>query len=297
LPEETVPDRLEPIEIDPRVFLREHCALPALPAVITRIQQAIHSEDVSIREVGQLISRDPALLAQVLKVVNSAYFGLPKEVEDANLAVAYIGLNEVYHIVISVSVMQTLSLEDKAEVQRFWFHSFYTALCTKFLAKRYERHLSFDDLWSATILHDIGKLVYLKFFPDHYKALGKYCQEHGCLFSEAEEHFSLPASSFLGTLLCDHWRLSSKIRDACEFHSLKDLAGVKGDTASDGFRRIICLGNLTAVLAGDKPNDHVKRKLGEAISTTLNLTESELVVLMADIVELKSEVKKLGDQV
>jgi len=209
--------------------------------------------------VTELIKVEPALLAQVLKVVNSAYYGLPGEITNVRVAIAYLGLNEIYRMVLSLSVINTLQIKERDELEEFWFHSFYASLCTKYLAKQYEPHLSPEELWSASMLHDIGKLVYLKFFPDHYEALMTFSKEHGVSFSEAERHLSLPSSSFLGALLCDHWRLPDNVRQACEFHTLNDFLAAEGDSSSTPFQRMICLGNLVAVLSTSELSDSAKR--------------------------------------
>jgi HD-like signal output (HDOD) protein len=287
---------LAPIEIDRKTFLRQHCTLPALPAVVTEIQSLIHDADVDMKKVAELINGDPAILAQVLKVVNSAYYGLPREVTNVQFAIAFLGLNEIYRMVLSLSVINTLAIEKKDELNDFWFHSFYAALCTKYLAKKYEPHLSLEELWSAAMLHDIGKLVYLKFFPDHYKALTDYCKEHGCMFSEAETHFSLPSSAFLGTLLCEHWRLPGEIRQACEFHSLEDLVAPKTDKSPTRFQKMICLGNLLTMLSTAALSNTAKEKIADACRTALACTEATFLAMMGDIYELRINVETFMEQ-
>lgn len=286
-------DKLPPIEIDPKTFLRQHCTLPALPRVVTKIQNLLQSETASITEVSELIGSDPALVAQLLKVVNSAYYSLPQEITKIQFAVAFLGLNEVYRMALALEVIKTVSVKESRALHAFWFHSFYAALCTKHLAKTYIPQLPFDDLWSAAILHDIGKLVYLKFFPDHFKMLQAYCSEQGCLFSVAEDHFSLPTSSFLGILLCEHWLLPGKIRDACKWHSLKDLETLKKDSTPVGdFRRMVCLGNIIAVLASEELSTEVKQSLAEAITGVLRLTEADFLTLMGTIYDLRFQAEE-----
>jgi HD-like signal output (HDOD) protein len=287
---------LAPIEIDPRTFLRQHFTLPALPGVVTKIQNLIHDEDSDTKKVAELISSDPAILAQVLKIANSAYYGLPKQVTNAQFAIAYLGRNEIYRVVLCLSVINSLAIDKKDELNEFWFHSFYTALCTKYLAKKYESHLSLEELWSAAMLHDIGKLVYLKFFPDHYKALNNFCKEHGSLFSEAEKHFSLPSSAFLGTLLCDHWRLPDEIRQACEFHTLEDVSAIKADSPTRPFQRMICLGSLLATLSTDQLSSATRQNIADATRSALDQTEKEFFVMMGDIYDLRVGVERFLDE-
>ena len=287
---------LEPIEIDPKTFLRQHCTLPALPEVVTHIQEEIHGGDADMHKVAELISGEPALLAQVLKVVNSAYYGLPAEITHVRGAIAYLGLNEIYRMVLSISVINTMEIPDRKALDAFWFHSFYSTLCTKYLAKKYEPHLSLEELWAASMLHDIGKLVYLKFFPDHYKALRSFSKEQGCLFSEAERHFSLPSSSFLGTLLCDHWRLPHNVRQACEFHTLSDLSAAQGDSASTRYQRMICLGNLLAVLSANELSNPTKQEIADAAVTALDCIVDEFLTMMASIYELRTQAESFMEQ-
>ena len=287
---------LAPIEIDPKTFLRDHCSLPALPEVVSKIQRLIHDDHADMATVADLISGEPALVAQVLKIVNSAYYGLSREIGNVKFAIAFLGLNEIYRMVLALSVVNTLAIDERDELDRFWAHSFYAALCTRYLAKRYEPHFSLEELWSAAMLHDIGRLVYLKFFPDHYKALRRFCDEQCCLFSQAERHFSLPSSAFLGTLLCEHWRLPDNIRAACESHTLKDLPSLNEDSPSGRFRRMICLANLLTVLSADELNDGTKREIASAIKTGLDCTEDEFLALMGDIYELRMDVEAFARQ-
>jgi len=287
---------LPPIEYDPNTFLRQHCKLPVLPALLNRIQGIISSDDMDIEKVAELISADPGLVAEVLKVVNSAYYGLPREIVDVRLAIAYLGLHEVHRLVLSQSAVSTPAMEDKDELNHLRFHSLYTALCTKYLCKKYEPQLSLEELWSAAILHDVGKLIYLEFFPDHYKALKRYSKELGCLFSEAERHFSLPSSSIFGTLLCYHWKLPDKIRDACESHGLKDLLNLESDNPSGPFTRMICSGNLMANLSNEELHDSTILEVVKAIRASLNLAESEFMAIMEDIKGFKGDVEKFNPE-
>jgi HD-like signal output (HDOD) protein len=287
---------LVPIEIDPKTFLRQHFTLPALPEVVGQIQNLIHDDNADMATVAELISGEPALVAQVLKVVNSAYYGLPKEITKVHFAIAFLGLSEVYRMVLSLAVIETLTITERDDLDKFWLHSFFAALVTKYLAKKYEPQLSSDELWSGAILHDIGKLVYLKFFPGHYKALTSYCEEHGCLFSEAEKHLSLPSSSFMGTMLCDHWRLPGKVKEACEFHTLQDLPLIESDGPSGSFLRMICLGNLLAVLSSDELRNAAKQKITRATGKALDCTEAQFLAMMGDIYELRIDVEQFVSQ-
>ncbi len=275
---------LKPIEIDPKTFLREHCSLPALPEAVIRIQEMMQDESTNSAMIAEIISGDPALVAQVLAVVNSAYYSLPKTTSNVKYAVAYLGISVIQRVVISVGVVNTMGIEEKKELNNYWYHSFFTALTTKYLAKKFFKYLDPEELWTASILHDIGKLVYIKFFPEHYKELKRYCKQNGCLFSEAEEHYKLPASSYFGSLLCHHWRLPSKVEDACEYHNLSHMSKQGSD-----FQTVIALGNLLATLSEGGLNESCKNRIKEVAENILELSPEKFISIMADVYELKSE--------
>ncbi len=289
-------EQLAPIEIDPKTFLKQNCSLPALPDVVSKIQKVVTDDNVDMGEVVTSISSDPALVAQILKVANSSYYSLPSEVSNIRFAIAFLGINEIYRMVLSLSVIKAISVDNREELDSFWLHSFYTALSVKCITMKYAPRMSPDDLWSASILHDVGKLVYLKFFPSHYQALTRFCEDNGSLFSEAERHYGLPSSAFLGTLLCDHWGLPAVISDACQYHSLMDLSALEGSDLSVEFKTMICAGNLATVLASENLSEDKKTEIAEAIKLALNCTESALMILMGDIYDLKTKVEDFMSQ-
>jgi HD-like signal output (HDOD) protein len=283
---------LPPIEINPKTFLRQHCTLPALPLLIARIQKELQNADTDINKIEKLISSDPSLVAQLLKVVNSGYYSLPREISKIKFAVTFLGLHEVYRMVLSLSVINTINIKSSSALQSYWFHSYYTALATKYVARQYEPQTSFEELWSAAILHDIGKLVYMKFFPDHFAALNEYRENHGCLFSEAEKALGLPESAAMGSLLCDHWKLPLMIKEACENHTLAALPTIDSSSISGSFLRLICLGNLMAELSADILSDETKHRIAEAIQRSLGFSEAEFLAIMGEIYDIRLEAER-----
>ena len=199
------------------------------------------------------------------------------------------GINEVYRIVLSFSVVNSLSTEDKKSFDKIWLHSIYTALCSRYLSRKYEPLISSGEVRAAAILHDIGKLVYLKFFPEHFNAILKHSEENGILFSESEKILKVPKSSYLGVLLCDRWRLPNRVIEACAFHGLKNLADSAGTSIENSFTRMVSTGNLLAILMGNNINKEKTEEITTVIKSAFRLTEAEFLLLAADISELKLE--------
>ena len=279
-------EHLDTIDIDSADFLKDPRQLPPLPDCVVKMQGMISRPDVSVESVSRLLMNEPVLTAHILRIVNSAYYGFRREVDDVKFAVAYLGIHEIYNIVVSLSVVKTLGIEEKDELEAFWSHSVLTALCARHLGKCFEPLLSPERIWLGAVLHDIGKLVYFRFFPDHYKAIKEYSKKHGVLFSDGEKHFALPASGHLGGILCERWHLPTIVRDACEGHDVEDLDNDSGGSRGD-FRRIICAANLMAILSTDDLNHDVKLHLFDRLKAHFKMNDKEFLQLMGEVYDLK----------
>ncbi len=280
---------LQPINIDTENFLKSHCSLPPLPRIVMDIQNYIQSENLSVSKVAELIGKDPALTAQILKVVNSAYYSLPREVSDVRLAVGFLGIHEVYRIALSISVLNMVKSGDKAAFDKVWKHTLYTSLIAKYLANVYEPLLSQGELWAAAILYDIGKLVYIKYFPDHYKAIDKHAEQNRCLISQAEEALGLPASAWLGKLLCEHWQLPNLFREVCEKHDIQYINHFSPGNAVNAYRKIIGCSDLMAYLSMYDLHTDCKESIHQTVCNALGCSQDEFLVHMGKVYELKDE--------
>ena len=282
---------LAKIEIDPDTFLKQQHTLPPLPEIVTSIQQIIVSENANVNNISDLITRDPSLTAQVLKTVNSAYYGFKNEITDIKFAVAYLGIYEIYNMVLSYAVVGTLKVQETRMLDSFWTHSIFSALCAKFLAKKFEPLIAPEKIWIGALLHDIGKLVYYKFFPGHYQFIIEHAAKNGQLYRDTEKNLPIPPSHTLGTLLCKRWNLPTMISDACEAHTFDINDGSVDKTVSD-FKKIIYGANLMAVLASGDLSDETKKRIFKRFTDVFNISEGELLELMGNIYDLKLEVTK-----
>lgn len=276
------------IEIDPDSFLKHEYALPPLPEVVISIQRVINSESANVNNISSMIVRDPALTAQVLKVVNSAYYGFKNEITDIRFAVAYLGIHEIYNMVLSLAVVETLDVQDTKILESFWDHSVYAALCARFLAKKFEPLLAPEQIWIGGLLHDIGKLVLYKFFPDHFRIIRDQIKKTGLRYSLIEKKLSIPPAHYLGSLLCRHWNLPGIVSDACDAHSF--MKESNKTSATRDFKRIIHGANLMAILAGDELSEGSKKSIFKEFSDIFQISESELLELMGNIYDLKLEI-------
>lgn len=282
---------LPPIKIESDELFRSHNALPPLPQIVSRVQELMQSENINVGEIAKLVSVDVALSAQILKIVNSAYYGLRKEISDLKIAIAFLGINEIYRIVLSLSVISSIKTDDEQAIKDFWYRSYYSALSVKLLSSKYTRFIDREELWSAALLHDIGSLVYLKFYPQHFKAVRRLCKEKKILVSQAEQELNLPASSIFGSLLSTYWKLPNSVKTACEYHSLDALAEINDSDANADLKKIVSLGCLCADFSIMELNTDLKNEIARTIVTVLDINEQEFLLLMGEIRDLLLDVE------
>jgi HD-like signal output (HDOD) protein len=284
---------LTPLHIDEKKFLYEHCSLPELPLVLTKLRQMIQSNEVGARKVAKLISTDASLVAQILKLVNSPYYSIPREISNLNIAVAYLGLNEIYRLAMTLSVVRNLTSKDKQAFKEIWFHSVFTAMCANYLARKFYPKIDLNELWSAAILHDIGKLVYLKFFPEHYKAMRQHSLAEGGLFCDSEKFFEFPSSAYFGTLLCDRWRLPQRVRAVCSTHTFYDFMQIIDHPPKDPFIPVVMISNLLTLMITDPLKPDLSDRITKTVINFLKITATSFPLLMTDVLELKENAQNL----
>lgn len=153
--------------IDP--ILRQIDGLPALPATVTRVMKVTEDPESSAVDLMQAILPDQSMCATVLKLANSAFFGLPREVSTLDKAVMVLGFDEIRNIVLGKAVFnsfQHIYRVNREIVDRFWEHSFICGLAAKIIAE--DQKLSPSELFIAGLIHDIGKLVMLMSLNSDY---------------------------------------------------------------------------------------------------------------------------------
>jgi putative nucleotidyltransferase with HDIG domain len=244
-------------------------------------------------EVSELLSAEAVISERLLTLVNSAYFDLPTEVTQIKHAVAYVGLPGIKDAALAVGAMQSLQSEDQGESQRYWRHSFHTALAAKSIARGMNTVVDFTVIRTPALLHDLGKLAYLRLFPESYTRLCEYQRRKACMFVDAERALGLPSHTAIGVKLCDLWSLPEAVTRGCESHELIDLLKTLGADKADEEIKIICLANLLSNLCIEELTGELKSAIQLAASRSLDLSEERFILLMGELYELRSQAQQL----
>jgi putative nucleotidyltransferase with HDIG domain len=162
---------------------------------------------------------DQSMCATILKIANSAFFGLPREVGTIEKAVMVLGFDEVKNIVLGKAVFNSFKAingDNKKTIDAFWAHSFMCGLSAKAIAERLK--LSPSELFIAGLIHDIGKLAMLLAFPNIYAHLLRlsegnwqenYDKEHELFFINHDE---------VAYRILNRWLFPQRLITAVGFH-------------------------------------------------------------------------------
>lgn len=195
--------------------------LPSLPSLYTDIIRCLQSEDVSMEEVGAIIAKDISMTAKVLKLVNSAFFGLGRRISSPTEAVAYLGADTLKALVLSTNVFsqfQSVRLEGFS-VEALWQHSLRVGVAAKVIAKLEDApHNLVDESFVAGMLHDTGKLVLAANFPDQYAAALRFIDAHDPSECEAEKEVLGCSHAEIGGYLLGLWGLPVPVVEAITLH-------------------------------------------------------------------------------
>jgi len=194
--------------------------LPTLPTILFEVNTLLEDIDTSAKKLGETIGKDPSMVAKILKLVNSAFYGFRSKVSDISNALVLLGFNTVRNSIISVSIIKAFSGKNDLEgfdITEFWKHSIAVAVTSKRLAEKCRVEAP-DNCFVAGLLHDIGKLVLSQYFQDLFKKVWVTAQKENIAFYEAEKKETSVKHPMIGSLLAKKWQFPDHLVDAVKCH-------------------------------------------------------------------------------
>ena len=178
--------------------------LPTVPAVATRVIDALDDPDTGVEEVRELIERDPSLTARILKVSNSSMYGFPMEIQGLGHAMSLVGARSVRNLVMAVAMRETYSVFGPLE-QMLWEHSMAAGPVAAALSTEFANDVDPDEAFSVGLLHDVGKTALANSHHDEYEEIVSRATESAEGFSAIErETFGFDHAE-LGALVVEGW--------------------------------------------------------------------------------------------
>lgn len=200
--------------------LRNIRNLPTLPNVVMEIMRLCDDPNSNTREIAALIENDPVLTTKVLKLVNSSYFGLSKELYSVNQALVLIGYNNMKNLILSTSMLRMFNDDKKVgsfSRQELWKHSIGVGIVARFLSKRY-RLGNMEQAFVAGLIHDVGKVIIDWFFHDQFVTIINLVDQESCWIREAEQRVLRVTHEEIGSYLATRWHLPDVFRETIAYH-------------------------------------------------------------------------------
>ncbi|NNF66588.1 MAG: HDOD domain-containing protein, partial [Gammaproteobacteria bacterium] len=201
-----------------QTLITEMGSLPSLPTLYMEIMQAVR-DGKALSDIGEIIAQDVAMTAKVLKVVNSAFFGISRHVESPAQAAAILGLDAVRSLVLSAKVFSDMGKDAALDLEELWQHSARVGALARRIAKAESQPAKIVDLAQmGGMLHEVGKLVLSSQFGDKYQKVVAMQKQDGKSCWEAEQEVFGHTHCEVGAYLLGLWGLPNPIVESAAFH-------------------------------------------------------------------------------
>jgi putative nucleotidyltransferase with HDIG domain len=193
--------------------------ISSLPEVTTRIVEVVEDPKSTAQDMHEIVRHDPALAAKVLKVVNSAFYGLPSQIASLDRAIVMLGLSAVKNIALAASLSRLFrpgSISARFASRDLWTHCVAVGVCTRLLAQASFGHV--EEAFVAGLVHDMGLLVEFQLFPEKLKAVAERCEAQPQDFRASERELIGGDHQAFGAALASKWKFPPGLRCAISRH-------------------------------------------------------------------------------
>lgn len=201
--------------------------LPSLPEIYIRVSELLDNDDSTAMQIGETVQTDPSITSRILKMVNSAYYGLPHRVSTISQAVSLLGRQRLKQMLMG-SVLEGLFRNignSDFPMQEFWQHSIKTAIIARHLAMQNAHIIDHDSLFTAGLLHDIGRLVMEGGIPGHATNVENLMKSKRIGIVEAETELFGFAHTEVSEALLQKWGLPELLVHCVRNHHEESLEG------------------------------------------------------------------------
>lgn len=245
------PQRIEDLSADSRHAISQVIdAIPDLPLSVNRIIEMAGDLDSNLRDLVELVSSDPTLVSNILKVVNSSYYGLRNKTDNLHLAIVLLGFKEVKQIAMRSFIRRSFgaTAESREQIASHWEHSYMVSVMAESFCAEDDQQRR-GVLLTLGLLHDIGKFV--------MSDLAHLLVEHGLVIegmpTPSAEQYSLANEerqyginhALVGYLLGERWNLSNRFLAVLRHHHAPSFYGMS-EIAGDYLEEVtmICIADL-----------------------------------------------------
>ncbi len=202
--------------------------MPSLSTTVTKVLEVCNKPNTSPNDLNRVISLDPVLTGQVLKLINSAYYSLPNQITSLTRAIIMLGLNTVKNLALSTAILGNFGQEDSFScllMDRFWTHSICVGVTAKALAAKLGVPMAMrEEYFVGGLLHDLGKIPLNNRFSEEYSQTLELTKlEQGPLY-KSEQMILGVDHGVVGQMIAEKWQLSETLVETLACHHAPQAA-------------------------------------------------------------------------
>jgi putative nucleotidyltransferase with HDIG domain len=266
--------------------------MPSLPTTVAKVLEVCNNPQTSPADLNHVISLDPVLVGRVLKLINSAYYGLGQQVTNLVRAIIMLGINTVKNLALSTAVMSSLSSKKDLkglDMDGFWRHSLCVGVSSKILArKRGIDSKLVEEYFAAGLLHDIGKIPLNAILSKEYMLTVSAADRERISLYRSEENTLGMNHSAAGASIVTAWKLDGPVGDSIIHHH--DYLEYPGDfkdilysvVVSNWFASIMDIG-----CSGDRWPDKIDPSVWAALKVNREIFDDIEPVVNSEIEKAK----------
>ena len=211
---------IEKMDMLTEAIVREVEQIPQLPDNIVFLQKLINDPESEIADIARQISADPSLTAELLKLVNSAQFMVPKRVDNIVEAVKFIGMKGVRNLLYTHGTQKVLR-QKYPDMQELWEHCYRAALYSWLLAKNFKKQKGLDEeVYVGGMLHDLGTIIVGALHPDLLNKIRRFCAEKDIAVNLLEDMSVGLNHAEIGARIAEKWNFPEQLVQAIRHLSL-----------------------------------------------------------------------------
>jgi putative nucleotidyltransferase with HDIG domain len=192
----------------------------SLPEVTARIVEVVEDPRATAHDMHEIVRSDPALAAKILKVVNSAFYGLPAQIASLDRAIVMLGLSAVKNIALAASLSRLFNAEAISEqfaARDLWRHCVAVGVCARTLAQLRDPE-QIDEAFVGGLVHDLGLIASQQLFPEKTQEIANICMAEPREYCAVEREEIGADHQILGVALAVKWKFPPRLQHAIAFH-------------------------------------------------------------------------------
>jgi len=266
---------------DPKALIQDSLELFSLPDIYFQISEMINDPRYTAVNMGQVISKDPALSVRLLKIVNSSFYGFEARIDTISRAISIVGIDDLKTLILGTSVIDKFNKipDELVDMTDFWLRSVRCAVIAKLLARECSV-LHSERLFLMGLLHDLGSLILYYKLPDESLKVLLAADHDRRLVGGLELEIMGFTHADVGAALIKSWGLPESLYESIAYYLSPEVAQVpRQDTY------VLCLASrLSDMVQQDISIEEILQEFSDEALSIISIDAEQVskVLIQAD---------------